>query len=239
MFLADLHVHTLASGHAYSTLTDYLTQAKRIGMTCFGLSDHGPAMPGGPHLFHIGNQSVIPREIEGIQILRGAEANILDFEGAIDIPDKFADRLDYMIASLHDVVLTPGAIRENTQAVIRAAAHQKVKVIGHLGNPKFPIEHKRVIEACGYHRVAIEINNSTFRSTSRSGSEMNCIALAKLAYTSGVSLILGSDAHIHYDLANFKLAQMLLEQNGIPKDYCLNFDAQRFWSWFGTLAPGE
>ncbi|SUB17266.1 Probable phosphatase YcdX [Pantoea agglomerans] len=45
MYPVDLHMHTIASTHAYSTLHDYVTQAKQTGMKLFAITDHGPTWP--------------------------------------------------------------------------------------------------------------------------------------------------------------------------------------------------
>ena len=81
--LLDMHNHTIASGHAYSTVQEIASVASMKGLKYVGITDHGPAMPGGPHIFHIGNQRVLPKVIEGVQVLKGVEANILDQEGSI------------------------------------------------------------------------------------------------------------------------------------------------------------
>lgn len=232
-FIVDLHVHTVASGHAYSTLMDYVRAAKEHAVVCFGLSDHGPAMPGGPNIFHIGNQVVIPRVIDGVYILRGVEANIMDFEGNLDVEDRIMNRLDYAIASLHDVILSPGTIAQNTQAILGAIAQPKVRIIGHLGNPKFPVDFEVIIDACIKHQVAIEINNSSFKADSRQGSEENCTDIAKMAYQAGAKIILGSDAHIHTDLAGFSSCFALLDKMNIPRDYPLNYRREQFTDWLG------
>jgi putative hydrolase len=232
-FIVDLHVHTIASGHAYSTLMDYVKMAKEHAVTAFGLSDHGPAMPGGPHAYHIGNQVVIPRMIEGIYILKGVEANIVDYNGGIDLDDSILNRLDYAIASLHDIVLVPGTKVENTSAVVGAMKHKKVRILGHLGNPKFDLDYEAIIKESIIHNVAIEINNSTFRSVSRKGSEENCKHIAQLAYQLGAKLILGSDAHVHMDLANFNNCFSLLDQLHIPRDYPINYRRDSFFEWLG------
>mgnify|MGYP001499205455 CR=1 FL=1 len=234
-FAADLHVHTIASGHAYSTLMDYVRFAKEHHITLIGLSDHGPAMPGGPHLFHLGNQTVIPRSVEGVAILRGAEANIVNFLGDLDINQRIASRLDYMIVSLHDVVLNPGSTDEHTQAVLGAMKHEKVRILGHLGNPSFPLNYEAVMTSCLKHNVAIEINNSSFRQGSRAGSEKNCIEIAKRAFEMNVPLIFSSDAHIHTDLGNFEHGHKMFEALGIPLEYVLNYNQDRFYNWLGNI----
>ena len=99
--LIDLHNHTIASGHAYSTMEEMISRAKKKGVKILGISDHAPALEGGPNIFYFGNLFVVPREIDGLILLKGVEANILDFEGNIDVPERFLKRLDYAIASLH------------------------------------------------------------------------------------------------------------------------------------------
>jgi putative hydrolase len=53
--LFDLHTHTIASGHAYSSLKENIEAAAERGLTALGISDHAPAMPGTCHSFHFGN----------------------------------------------------------------------------------------------------------------------------------------------------------------------------------------
>ena len=40
MYPVDLHMHTVASTHAYSTLHDYIAEAKRKGIKLFAITDH-------------------------------------------------------------------------------------------------------------------------------------------------------------------------------------------------------
>lgn len=49
MYPVDLHMHTVASTHAYSTLSDYIAEAKRKGIKLFAITDHGPDMEDTPH----------------------------------------------------------------------------------------------------------------------------------------------------------------------------------------------
>ena len=45
----DMHTHTIESGHGYSTLKENIEAAQEQGLKYLGLSEHAPAMPGGPH----------------------------------------------------------------------------------------------------------------------------------------------------------------------------------------------
>lgn len=38
MYPVDLHMHTVASTHAYSTLSDYIAQAKQKGIKLFAIT---------------------------------------------------------------------------------------------------------------------------------------------------------------------------------------------------------
>ncbi len=80
MYPVDLHMHTVASTHAYSTLSDYIAQAKQKGIKLFAITDHGPDMEDAPHHWHFINMRIWPRVVDGVGILRGIEANIMPAE---------------------------------------------------------------------------------------------------------------------------------------------------------------
>lgn len=65
MYPVDLHMHTVASTHAYSTLHDYIAEAKRKGIKLFAITDHGPDMADAPHYWHFVNMRIWPRLVEG------------------------------------------------------------------------------------------------------------------------------------------------------------------------------
>ena len=44
MYPVDLHMHTVASTHAYSTLHDYIAKQSAKGIKLFAITDHGPDM---------------------------------------------------------------------------------------------------------------------------------------------------------------------------------------------------
>ncbi len=222
----DTHVHTLVSGHAYSTLAEYIDEAKKKGLELIAQTDHAPAMPGGPHAFHIGNQRVIPDVIDGIRVLKGVEANIIDFEGRLDLEERYLETLELVLVSLHDVCIYPGDRKQNTQALIGAVKNKFVDVIGHSGNPVFPIDVDEFLKAAKAYDVMVEINNSSFGG-SRAGSRENCESIARKAKEYGVKLIAGSDAHIRYDLGKFNYAQEVFEKYDIPEALIMNTSAQK------------
>ena len=42
----DTHTHTLASGHAYNTITEMIDAAVEKGLKLLAITEHAPAMPG-------------------------------------------------------------------------------------------------------------------------------------------------------------------------------------------------
>lgn len=223
----DTHMHTIASGHAYSTIHDYIKSAKEKGLELIALTDHGPEMPGGPNIFHIGNQRVIPRVIEGIEVLRGVEANIMNYDGEIDIDENYLKRLDIVIASLHDVCIRPGSEEENTRALIKAMENKYVDIIAHPGNPRFPIDIDKFIMAAKEKNIIVEINNSSFVNTSRRGSKENCIEIAKRAKELGVKVIAGSDAHISFDVGRFDKVLEVFKLVDMPSNLIMNTSKEK------------
>lgn len=222
-YVIDVHTHTIVSGHAYSTLLENAKYASEIGLKVLGTTEHGPNMPDAPHIWHFGNYSVLPRKIYGVTMLHGCEANIVDYNGNIDIPDMIAEKLDIMIASLHEPCIEPGTIDENTQALLNVMDNPNVHILGHIGNPQYPINEEVVVKKAKEKNILIEINNSSFK-TSRKGSEPNCIRIAGLCMKYGVKVILGTDSHVCFTIGNFDKAASIVENMGMPEELIMNTD---------------
>lgn len=226
MYPVDLHMHTVASTHAYSTLSDYIAEAKRKGIKLFAITDHGPDMDDAPHHWHFINMRIWPRLVDGVGILRGIEANIKNIAGEIDCSGKMFDSLDLIIAGFHEPVFAPQDKETNTQAMIATIASGKVHVISHPGNPKYPVEVTAIAQAAAKHHVALEINNSSFLH-SRKGSEENCRAVAAAVRDAGGWVALGSDSHTAFMLGDFTECRKILDAVNFPEDRILNVSPKR------------
>lgn len=55
------------------------------------LTEHAPGMEGGAPSFIPHSQRMLPREVEGIRVYRGIEANILDHQNRLDIPEEYLE----------------------------------------------------------------------------------------------------------------------------------------------------
>jgi putative hydrolase len=224
--VADLHVHTVASGHAYSTVLEIAKAAGEKGLAMIALTDHGPAMPGGPHAYHFSNQVAIPGELFGVRVLKGIEANVMDREGTLDLDEYRLSKLDIVLAGLHTLCAPYGSVEENTVMMINAIKNPWVDVIVHPGNPEYLLDEEAVVKAALAYDVALEINNSSL-TVSRKGSEPHCSHIACLAAQHGVKLIIGSDSHFAGSVGVFDAALAMLEDNHVPVEYILNTSIEK------------
>lgn len=219
--LTDTHCHTVASTHAYSTVHDYFAAAKARGLQLFAVTDHAPTMPDGAHYWHFGNMRVLPRTVEGVALLRGIEANILPDAAAVDIPDNLVPFLDLAIASFHEPVFPPAGERTHTAAMIGAMATGKVQILGHPGNPNFPVRIDEVVRAAGDMNVAIEINNSSFNH-SRKGSAGNCLRFLEAVERHGGKVVFASDSHSAWTLGEVSDSVAAAERAGLSPERVVN-----------------
>jgi putative hydrolase len=220
-FTVDLHTHTLASGHAYSTLQENVRHASETGMKLIAVTDHGVTVQGGPNILYFHNMRVIPRIMYGVEVLRGVEANIVNYQGKLDIEEKWLKKLDVVIASYHDICIAPSTKQEHTKGLLAVMDNDYVDIIGHSGNPMFEIDIEQFVSKAKQRNKLIEINNSSLY-TSRKGSESNCLAIAKEAKKQGARIILGSDAHISFDVGNLARAYELVQKAGVPDELIMN-----------------
>lgn len=228
--ILDVHTHTVASGHAYSTIIENAKEASNKGIKVLGVADHGPKMHDGPHIFYFLNLEVLPRKLYGVEILRGCEANIIDYEGNIDIPEKIANKLDYMIVSLHEPCIKPGTIEENTNALIKAMDNKNIMIIGHPGNPNFPIDEEKVVLKAKEKNIIMELNNSSVNGSrkGRQGSDKVCYKIAQLCKKHGVKVVFGSDAHVCFDIGEFDSVKKLVSDIEMPEELIMNCDEKKF-----------
>lgn len=231
--IADLHTHTLASGHAYSTVNELALAASQIGLQGLALTDHGPSLPGGPHRYHFCAMRFIPKTIAGVRIFRGVEANILDEKGTLDLDQDLLGDLDFVMAGLHENCGFCGRDPErNTKALLAVMENPRVKCISHPGNPVFPVNYEEIVMGALATDTAIEINNSSL-SLSRKGSLKNCAGIARLCAELGAPIMIGSDAHISQGVGVFEDALRLVAQAGITEGQVINASMDRLLGFLG------
>lgn len=226
--LADLHTHTVASGHAFSTVTELAHAASGKGLELIGFTDHGPSVPGGAHPWYFWNTKVVPPVIEGVRVLSGCEANVADTASGLDLPDEVLRLLDFVAVGFHPLTgYDEIDVARNTRALVRAMANPLVDIVTHPGNAdEFPVDLDTIVAAALEHRVVLELNGHSFdphsaRSTSRETER----AFAVAARDAGLTISIGSDAHYHALVGEFGGALAVAEEIGFPVERVMNRDA--------------
>lgn len=219
-FVADTHTHSLASGHAYSTIREMAVSAAEKGLKMLALTEHAPEMPGTCGLFYFMNLDVIPREMNGVRMLFGAELNIMNPDGKLDLPHKVCKDLDIVIASIHPPCYGMGhTVEENTQAYVNAMKNPYVNIIGHPDDGRFPVDYEVLVKTAKETGTLLELNNSSLRPASfREGGRENMKIMLDLCKQYEVMITTGSDAHIDSDVGRFCYVQDVIDYCGFPEE---------------------
>jgi putative hydrolase len=226
--IADCHLHTTASGHAYSTITEYAKEASEKGLELIAMTDHGPRMPGATHPYHFHNLKIIPKTLFDVEILKGMEANIIDYDGRLDIDEIMPEQLDVLIASFHGNCLTASSIAENTRAVIKSMECPYVNIIGHPDDSRIPMDYKELVKAAEFHGVLLEVNNSSLRPTSfRQNAKESYVKLLEECEKHKIYIIINSDSHIHCDVGELNEAIEMVKSVGFPKELIANTSVEK------------
>ncbi len=229
-FLLDVHTHSIASGHYTSdTVTDMARAAASKGMKLLGISEHGPALPCACTLSYFRGLSHAPSVRMGVRILYGAEVNILDASGSLDLPEDIREQLDYCLAGIHPPCFNAPQSTDYTDAYIRAMANPHIHIIAHPDDARYPVDYRRLTEAAMDYHVLLEINNASLSPDGyRGAAAENDRTILELCKKYRYPVLLSSDSHGHSNIGNFKYALDLVRETAFPAELILNTSADRF-----------
>ncbi len=236
MLRADLHTHTISSGHAYATVKEMAEQAAEKGLELLAMTDHAPAMPGSCGILHFSNLSALPRQIAGVTLLRGVELNVMDREGAVDLPERVMKRLDWVIASLHSNILIPQKGEDYTALYLALAENPLIDMIGHPDSPEYPFDMETVVPVWAAQGKVVEFNDHHIFDLGSGGVE-RARRLAALCARHGASGALDSDAHTCWDVGRTSRVAALLGEMGFPDELILNLSGQKVLSFVRAKHP--
>lgn len=216
----DLHTHTCASGHGTDdSITDLAKEAAKRHIKVLGISDHGPATMGSAGLSYFRSLFLCERDRFGIKLRYGAEANILDTDGGLDIPDDILSRLDFCIVSMHRPIYTSGSAAENTKAYIRAMRHPNVKIIGHCDDSRFPVDYRELLQAAQTFGVYPELNNvSLLPDSYRKDCRTNAASMLKVCEMLSCPVVLSSDSHGRKHIGDVTECMKLIQEVRFPDE---------------------
>ena len=218
----DLHTHTIASGHAYSTITEMADMAKKKGLKLLGITEHAPLMEGTCSALYFANLKAIDRNAYACPLLFGVELN-LNREGKVDLPEVFLKQMDIVIASMHPPIFETGTVEENTQAVLSVMENPYVTILGHPDDDRIPLDYEKVVAAAKKHHKLIELNNASLSPDGvRLNAKKNDAVILKLCAELRVPIIIDSDAHVDTAVGVHERAWDLLEEVKFPEELIVN-----------------
>jgi DNA polymerase (family X) len=166
-----LHNHSLYSDgiHSLQEMGEY---CKQLGYTYFGICDHSKTAVYANGL-SVDRVMLQQQEIDQLnagysnfRILKGIESDILS-DGALDYPTDILKTFDFIVASIHSNFKM--SEEQATKRLIKAIENPFTNIIGHptgrllLARPGYPIDHKKVIDACAANKVHVELNAHPYR----------------------------------------------------------------------------
>lgn len=242
IILGDYHTHTKYSrhGHGKSTILENASVAANKGLKQIAVTDHGFN-----HMFFGVKRREIPeikeeimtaREVSGVDILLGVEANLISLNGDIDLKEEDYENLDIILMGHHKVVrynsfkdslklgcsnilgspFSPSKdrINRNTTAFLKALDKHPIDIITHL-NYGCPTDTLAVARMAKQKGVFIELNGKRICFTDK---EMDILA------SEGVKFIINSDAHTKEQVGEVNRAINLIFRLGIPQSLIVNLD---------------
>ncbi|MBQ7052320.1 MAG: phosphatase [Clostridia bacterium] len=231
--IADLHTHTLASGHAYGTIRENAQAAAEKGLHILGVSEHGPGIPGTCSPIYFANLSAVPKELYGVRILHGSEINVLE-GGRLSLEERYIGYLDYAIAGVHSICYANQGKKENTMNTIRCMeASSKVRFISHPDDDRTPMDYDLLCRGARDNGVALEVNNSSLSASSfRVNARENYRMMLECCEKYRVPVIVNSDAHDPSAVGRVDDALSLIRSHGFDERLILNTDEKKLLEFF-------
>lgn len=227
-YLADMHTHTVASGHAYNTIQEMVCSAREKGIKLLGITEHAVTMPGTCHDFYFHNLKMAKRDYEGLEVCLGVELNIVSYNGKVDMSERYLKEMDVTIASIHNNIgYKAGTVEENTNAVIEAIRNPLINIIGHPDDGNIPLDYERVVKAAGEYGTLLEVNNNSISSGFRLNARENDKIMLELCKQYEVPVIIGSDAHSEDKIGKNDKALELIDEVGLDYELVMNFHLDR------------
>jgi len=225
--IADLHMHSILSGHAFGTIRELAAEASGRGMKVIGITEHAPGIPGTCDPIYFRNICDAPRVLYSIEMLYGSEVNVLT-KGELSLDERHLNCLDYAIAGIHGLCYEDEGAVKNTDNVIRCMEHPKVRFISHPDDDRYPMDYHALVQGAKANNVALELNNSSLRKPwLRPNCVENYMTMIPLCMEHGVKIIVNSDAHDPSAVGDFELAYQLMEKLDVDEELIVNNDLEK------------
>lgn len=231
-----IHNHSTYSDGLYSLeqMSDYV---KASGYEYFVISDHSKSAgyAGGLQEERVLMQW---REIDHLNqkyddtfsVFKSIESDILS-DGSLDYRDEILKEFDLVIASVHSVLNMDE--ERATSRLIKAIENPYTRILGHptgrllLARSGYPIDHKKVIDACAANGVVMELNANPQRLDLDWTWIHYCMKR-------DVLVSINPDAHSKESIHFVKYGVAAARKGGLTKDTCLCAkNRSEFVTWLG------
>jgi DNA polymerase (family 10) len=234
--------------HNHSTWSDGVNTLEEMALYCknelkidyLGICDHSKSAfyANGLNEIRVAAQH---REIEALneklapfKIFKGIESDIL-YDGSLDYSDEVLASFDFVVASVHSVLKMTE--EKATERLLKAIENPYTTILGHptgrllLSRSAYPINHKKVIDACAANNVVIEINANPLRLDL--DWRWHQYALEK-----GVLLAINPDAHRTEGFLDMHYGVLVGRKGGLTAKNCLNtFSLAEIDTFFKNSKP--
>lgn len=157
-------------------------------------------------------------KVKPFRIFKSIESDILN-DGSLDYPDSVLKTFDLVIASIHsNLKMTE---EKAMKRLLTAIENPYTTILGHmtgrllLSRNGYPVDHKKLIDACAKNKVAIEINAHPRRL------DMDWIWI-DYAIEMGVLLSINPDAHSLDGFDDVKYGVLAAQKGGLTKEHNLS-----------------
>ena len=209
-------VHTLAEMARYSK--------EELGLEYLGICDHSKTAfyANGLTVDRLEQQwseiDKLNAKLAPFKIFKGIESDILS-DGSLDYSDDILAKFDFVVASVHSNLKMDE--EKATNRLLKAIENPYTTILGHptgrllLSRAGYPLDFKKIIDACAANNVVIEINANPLRLDL--DWRWHRYALEK-----GVLLSINPDAHRTEGLHDMHYGVFVGRKGGLSKEKCLN-----------------
>lgn len=217
-----VHAHSTYSDGLH-TLEEMARYTQSLGFSYLGISDHSKSAfyANGLKEDRLWTQweeiDALNRQLAPFRIFKGIESDILA-DGSLDYPDEILQAFDFIIASVHSNLRMDE--EKATRRILRAVEHPYTTILGHptgrllLSRPGYPLDHRKIIDACAANGVAIELNANPYRL------DLDWTWIPD-ALEKGVLISINPDAHSTGGIKDIHFGVLSARKGGLTASQCL------------------
>ncbi|HVA97613.1 MAG TPA: PHP domain-containing protein [Bacteroidia bacterium] len=232
-----IHNHTTYSDGT-NTLREMAEYAKELGYEYLTICDHSKSAvyANGLSVERVMAQfqeiDNLNKELFPFKIFKGIESDILG-DGSLDYDEKMLAQFDIIVASVHSNLKMDE--EKATQRLLKAIENPYITILGHptgrllLSRPGYPLDMKKIIDACAENKVIIELNAHPFRLD---------IDWRWIRYCTekGVKISINPDAHYKGGYHDMKYGIGTARKGMLTKENCFNaFSLTEIETYLSTL----